>query len=298
MAQKMWLGNDIHAQWVPAPATGMRRNREHYVEELSFMNGGKWVQRSKASASRFSIDLPVEDASQYDSIDAYKRFADGDYGDSFIRFDDKMVINKASTNWAAPGLAEQGWKPIHDTTPSFSATDATGVSDYRYPHRSAVYDITLTADAVPTGQNSVFTVLIPEDSSFYFRWVGSVTGTAVMRLQPILLDGSLGADSDIAPVSQTTAPAFGLALYSGATYRAVKIYLTRTSSATSTATVTAVYIGMSYNGVAPTLGGYHVPGGGHCGLAFSGGADPEEYVIAGRHLVGGAFELVEVESWQ
>jgi len=293
----IWFGNDIHAQWVPCPASGMVRSRERYTEELQFTNGGRWIERSAASASRFSIDLPVADSSEYEGIEAYQAFADGNYGDSFLRFDDPFAKNKMTAVWSQPGLTEQGWKPIYDTTPSFSATDPTGVSSYHYPPRSAVYDITTTAHVPPTGQNSVTTILIPPNGELFIRWVGSVTGTAVLKVQPINLDGTLGSDDDLSPISQSTAPSFGGGGYLGTSYRAVQIYLSRTSSAASTATVTAIYASMGYDGVDPTIT-QHIPGKGHCGLYFSGNAEPEVYIMSNRHLVGGSFELAEVEAWQ
>lgn len=299
MGSKMWFGNVNYAQWVPCPRTGMRRTRENFSQEISFRNGGRWIQRSAASSSRFIMDLPVSDASEYEGIEAYERFASGDYGSGFLYFVDPMYQdeNLAPQHWAAPGLAEEGHKNIYDTTPTFVNSNTSGVATYHYPPRSAVYNVTSAANGVPANPANILTILIPPDSTLWFRWYGSVTGTAVMKVQPINLDGSLATDVDVSPVAASNIPSWPLTGYSGSTYRAVRIYLSRTSTAASTATLTAMHIQIRKTGVTPSIS-QHIPGKGHVGLSFTGDARAEEYIQAGRHLVGASFELAEVEAWQ
>lgn len=295
MAGKIWFGNAQHAQWVPAPATGMQVVREGRHNELEFDNGGVWVSRSVAKRMAYQFDIPVMDSSQFTAYEAYQRFDSGEYGDDFVRFIDPMVTdqNIFVTNWASPGIAELGWKPIYDTVPTFSDT---ATNSYGLPNRKAVYDITSAADAVPTGQNSVFTALIPDGYTLHVGGAGQVTGTAILRIQPILLDGTNDTPVTLTLAADTAAPAF-TQTFSGATYRAVKIYLTRTSGAASTATVTALWMQALPTGQTPAIT-RHIPGKGHTGLSFRGSTAGETYVMAGRHLAGASFALVEVEQWQ
>jgi hypothetical protein len=293
--KKIWFGNVEHAQWAPAPATGMQVVREGRHNELEFDNGGVWVDRSAAKRMSYQIDIPVMDSADFTAYEVYQRFDAGEYGDDFVRFIDPMIQdqNILSANWASPALAEQGWKPIYDTTPTF--TD-TGANSYGLPNRKAVYNITTAANAVPTGQNSVYTALIPDGYTLHIGGAGQVTGTAILRIQPILLNGTNDTPVTLTLAADASAPAF-TQTFSGATHRAVKIYLTRTSSAASTATMTALWMQVLPTGQTAVIT-RHIPGKGHTGLSFRGSTAGETYVMAGRHLAGASFGLVEVEQWQ
>lgn len=295
MGKKIWFGNVSHAQWVPAPATGMTKSVEGYSEEIDFDNGGVWVARSKAGHTVYEINLPTQDSSEYDGIEAYQRFAEGEYGSDFLRFVDPMRSdeNILSPSWASPGLAAEGHKPIYDTIPTFTAT---GANSYGKPSQKAVYGVTGASNAVPAGQNSVFTLLIPPTHTLHFGASGSTTGTAVLRVQPINTNGTLASVVDITMTSDASAPAFSNT-FSGATYKAVRIYVTRTSAAASTLTATAMWARVVLTGTTPTIT-RHIPGKGHSGLAFRGSARVEVYTMVYGKKVGASLELIEVEPWQ
>lgn len=295
MAKKVWLGNLHHAQWVPAPATGMVMRREGRSTELEFDNGGIWVDRSNAGHVVYEFDIPVSDARDYTGIEAYERFHSGEYGSGFIYLSDPMIAdqNVAPPNWAAPGLAEQGWKPIYDSTPGFDDTDP---NDYGMPLRKATYALPEAVDAVPTGQNSVLTVLIPEGHTLHIGAAGDVTGDGVLRVQPIEQDGTLDTPVDVAPTDETDPPEFTES-FDSADYRAVQVYLTRSGNSESTITLAAIWIQVLPSGQTPVID-RHIPGKGHTGMKFRGNTAGETYVTATRHLIGASFQLVEVEQWQ
>lgn len=182
MATQMWFGNVNHAQWVPHPQVGMTRNHEGYSETIQFDNGGRYVQRTAASSLGYEMNFPVGDATLYAGIEAFERFASGEYGPDYLHFVDPMWAdqNLMPESWASPGLAEQGWKPIYDSDPVFSDV---GTNAYNKPLRNATYTITTDPNTQPTGQNSVCTLLIPPTHTFSFGACGSVSGTAVLRAE-------------------------------------------------------------------------------------------------------------------
>lgn len=295
MAKKIWFGNVSFAQWVPAPATGMAKSVEGYSEEIEFDNGGLWLERSNAGHTIYEINIPPQDSSAVDGIEAYQRFAEGDYGSDYIRFIDPMRSdeNLLTPSWAAPGLAAEGHKAIYDTIPTFSAT---GANSYGKPSQKPTYGVTGASAAVPVGQNSVFTLLIPPTHTLHFGASGTATGTAVLRVQPINVNGTLATPVDITMTADSAAPAFSNT-FSGATYKAVRIYITRTSSATSTITPTAMWARVVLTGTTPTIS-RHIPGKGHSGLKFRGSARVEVYTMVYGKKVGTSLELAEVEPWQ
>jgi len=295
LGRQMWFGNETHAQWVPLPAVGMTRGREGYAEEIALDGGGLHLSRTAQSAAVYEANFPVRDSSEYEGIEAFDRFQDGEYGDEPVRFIDMMQAdqNLFSAGWASPGLAEQGWEPIYDTVPTFSDT---GANSYTKPPRKAVYSVTSAADALPTRANSTFTLLVPPTQTIHIGGSGAVTGTAVLRIQPVNLDGSLATVVDVTLTSDATAPAFS-ATFSGATYKSIRVYVTRTSTATSTITLTALWAQCAKTGTTPSIL-RHIPGKGHTGLGFRGASRVESYENANGHkVVGASIVLGEVEAW-
>lgn len=291
---QMWFGNVAHAQWVPHPSSGMIRGHEGYSEELAFANGGLWIERSAGSHAVYEMSFPVSDSSLYEGIEAFERFASGEWGTDYIRFVDPMQadVNLLTAQWASPGLIEAGWKGIHGGTPTFSDTST---NTYHKPPRKAVYAVTVTANAVPTTQNSVFTILIPPTYQLNFGASGTKTGDAVLRIQPINLDGTLASVADVTMTSDSAAPAFSNT-FSGATYKAVRIYVTRTTSNASTITLTSMWAQVTLIGVAGTIS-RHIPGKGHSGLRFRGTGRAETYLLGRNHLTGASISFAEVEPW-
>ena len=297
MAKKrLWFGNEQHAQWVPSPKTGMTHSFENFYEEMALDNGGHWDDRSAASHSVYNLDFPVSYASELEGIEAFPRFASGEYGFDYIRFIDIMRAdeNLFNQNWAAPGLSIKDWVPIYDTTPTFVAT---GANVYGKPFTKAVFNLSGVANAVPTKPNSVFTLLIPPTHKIAIGASYQSTGTGVIRIQPVNLDGTLAAVVNLATSTDASAPTLS-ATFSGATYRSVRIYLTQTSAGAATATVSALWAQCVPIAQTPVIS-RHIPGKGHSGLGFSGGAFVESYVAVNRFgkRVGASITLKEKQPW-
>lgn len=287
MARKIWFGNTTHAQWVPCPRAGMTRLKEGYSEEIAFENGGAWIERSKAWHNVYPMEFPVADAHEYEGIEAFNRFASGEYGDGFLYWVDPMYSNTNlfAPNWASPGLIESGWKNWGGDTPTFSDTASNG---YGYPLRTATW--TLESDA-NVFQGVAHTFIIPPGYTLHLGATGSVTGTA-----QIVAQDSSDAFTAITPVAATVSPTFPVA-FSGDTYRYARVGIRRTSTASSTVSLTALRAQILPSGSTP-VASRHIPGNGSMGLSFRGTALPETYEMAQRSLVGLSTELIEVEPWQ
>lgn len=296
----MWFGNLTHAQWVPCPKTGMQRGYEGRSDEIPLDNGGLWIDESAANHALYSMEFPLGNSAGVQGVEAFARFSSKEWGQELLRFIDPMrtTENLFSQDWSAPGaLTEQGWKGISATVPTYTNV-ATNI--YDKPIRSATYLLPAGASGVvPTAKYAVFTLLIPPTHQAVFGWSGTLTGgsAAVMRVQPINLDGSLAAVVDVAPSSEASAPAFSNT-FSGATYKAIKIYLSLNAAAagTSAISVNSMWLQCRPIGQAGIIS-RHIPGKGHMGLKFRNPVRTEDYVSAPTGFLGMPIVLAEVEQW-
>lgn len=251
---QMWFGNTNHAQWVPHPVTGMTRAHDGYSEVLQFDNGGRYVKRTAASSIGYEMNFPVGDSSQYTGLEVFERYAAGEYGSDYLRFIDPMWAdqNIMPEPWAAPGLAEQGWKPIYDDpTPTFTNT---GVNTFTKPMRAVSFDIVTPPNTKPTGQNSVMTFLVPPTNTLWVGGCGSVSGTAVLRAEAFYIiprvNLILNPDFEV-DVTQWTANAGGALTRSTSQFfsglaSALLTLNTTTATATSFFTTITTVVGQSY----------------------------------------------------
>lgn len=294
MTRKIWLGNTQHAQWVPCPSTGARRTRTHYEERQDFLNGGAWIDRSTGGSVGYQFDFPVQDASEYDGIEAFNRFQSGEYGTDYIRFVDPMVKDQNLFNeaWAAPGLSEVGAKAISREPVTYSDTSASDVTNYGFPARSATFNVTTIPNSVPVTQNSVFTLLVPNGFTLHMGANGSATGDGELFSQT-LSSGVWGALASVTLSSGS--PAF-TETFSGVD--AVRFFVGRSGSNVSSVTLAGLWAQCYPTGVTPPAMSRFIPGKGHSGLSFTGNGRVEEYVSVDRHLVGASIALQEVEPWR
>lgn len=265
-----------------------------YMENLSFVNGGSDVVASFGASRVFDLSWRGNPSEMNPFVD-YKR---GIHGDGLIYMVDPMAerYNLLMPNWASPRLIEVGdWKNLYDTEPVFSDTAANG---YDQPPRTATWDITSAADALPTKSRMVHTLIIPPGKTLHLGASGSKTGDAVLRVQPINVDGTNAAPVDLTMLDAAAPTRFN-ASFSGGTYKAVRIYMTRTAATASTLSLTSMMAQLWNTSLTP-VGGKHVPGQGFGGLAFSSDIH-ESYVIAagpGRERKGVSVQMTEVESWR
>ena len=285
---QIFFGTVSHPQWVQCPG-GLQRVDAGHSEEIQFTNGGVWVEESAASHAEFEMDFPVATPGQYDGVEAIGRFASREYGPGYLYWVDPMWAdgNLFDPRFAAPGLIEQGWKNFGGNKPTFSNT---GANVYGKPSRKATWTIDSAANAV---FGKAFTFLIPPTHTLWLGGSGAVTGTGVLRVLP-----AGGAASTIALSTDAAAPAFTTSVLGSAASSAT-VYLARTSTAASTATLTALWAQILPTGQTPVIT-RHLPGHGTTGLRFRGKVLPEQYISAatGQKLIGMSVSLAEVEAWE
>lgn len=304
----MWFGNANYAQWVPAPAIGMERNRTRFGESLQLENGGLWMHTSRNQHSTYAMEFPVSDPDDLQGITAFERFASGEFdrqdaygsyvnADNYLRFADPMLFgtNIFPPAWASPGLLETGDYPnLYINQPTFSNT-TTNV--YNKPYRKATWDITETnLNLYPPAGFATF--LIPTGYTLHIGASGSVTGNGLLSYRTKTSGGTYGSAVNITLTSDTTAPAYSVSIASTSA-NVVQVYMRRTGSS-GTVTLTAAWATLWPTGSTPPALTVHEPGLGAYGCLFVGDARPETYILAagGRKLVGGSFQLAEVEASQ
>lgn len=285
---------------VPIPSSGMQAGSDGYSESLDFEYGGADVVSAPETHRVYEMTWGVREASGSAGLDIIARYAQKQYGRGLIYFADpyNYGTNLLDPVLASPGLIEQGWRNIFDTTPTYSAV---GANSYDQPLRKATWSVTTTANALPTDKRHVRVVPIHPDYTLHLGFSGGATGTAVLRVRPINADGSYAATTDLTLLSETASTRLN-ATFAGSSYKAVEIYITRTSSATSTLTLASGMAQLWPTGMSPVLTGNWIAGQGNTGCKFGEAALPQEYIFVdnGRsyRLKGMSTTLVEVGSSQ
>lgn len=281
---------------VPIPSAEMQAGSDGYSEPLDFEYGGADIVSAPETHRVYEMTWGTREASGTAGLDIIARYAQKQYGSGLIYFADpyNYGTNLLDPVLASPGLIEQGWRNIFDTTPTFAPV---GTNAYDQPLRKATWSVTTAANDLPADPRHVRVVPIHPDYTLHIGFSGAATGTAVLRVRPINADGSYAATTDLTLLSETASTRLN-ATFAGSSYKAVEIYITRTSSATSTLTLASGMAQLWPTGATPTLTGNWVSGQGNTGCKFGEAALPQEYIFVdnGRsyRLKGMSTTLVEV----
>lgn len=286
---KMWFGTKSHMQWVPCPLIESTIARKRHVETIQFENGGGDVRRSNAYQLEYALEFFGE-AHEVDGIDVFNRYASGLYGDGYIYLAHpaNFETNMFGAAWASPALIESGWKNIYPSMPTFSDT-ATSLNNQ--PKRTA----TFTIDTVPLLVTKSFTIPIPLGHTLYIGASGIAGGTAAIKARPINYDGSYAALESVQLNAPSDTERFGTEI-SG--FAAVEVFLTRTTTETSTLSLTSMIAQLYLTGSGSPSTTSHIFGEGSTGMMFIDDAVVENYTYMYPPLKGISTTLVEVEAWR
>lgn len=292
MANQMWFGiPGSHMQFVPCPSIDSVVARNRYVERMQFENGGGDARRSAQYQMEYQFNFSGL-AHEVEGIDAFNKFAQGFYGDGLIQLAHPAAFetNMFPAAWASPALIEQGWANIGSTVPTFANTNTTS---YGQPPRTATWNVTQQAG---TYTKSV-TIVIPPTHTLNLGVSGIATGDGVVRVAPILANGSIDTAVDLTLLSKSSSTRMNTT-FSGGTYQAVRVYITRTADTTSTVSITSMMAQLYKTGATPTLPTNHYQGEGSTGLMFVDDAIVETYSYMYPPRKGIATTLVEVGAWR
>jgi hypothetical protein len=292
MANQMWMGiPGSHMQWVPCPLIDSSITKNRYIERLQFENGGGDVARSSQYQMQYSFNI-TGPAHEVEGVDAFNRFASGFYGDGYIYLahPTNFETNLFPAAWATPGLIEQGWANIASATPTFAETN---VSSYGQPSRTATWNVT---DDAGIYSKSV-TLVIPPTHTLNLGVSGVATGTGVVRVRPINVNGTYASATNLTLLSKSSSTRMNTT-FSGSTYCAVELYITRSAASAATVSITSMMAQLYKTGLTPTLPTSHYTGEGSTGLMFADDAIVETYSYMYPPRKGISTTLVEVEAWR
>jgi hypothetical protein len=281
----IWFGyedgiNGCYFQWAPAPVRGISVSNSGYSEGLGLQSGRRTRVRSTQYSKVYGITA-VGESKDMDGYQVYNKAASGFYGRQKWGFADPYAFetNLLPAGWASPGVAESGWRRIYATDPAGYADTAT--NSYNQPTRKPTYSITTGANATPLTDATIPYVIvpIPPTHTLHLGCTGAATGTAVVQVESWVNKAtSAGASANLTLLSETGATRLN-ATVAGSTYAFAKIFLTRTSTATSTLTPISLMAQLWPTGQTPILTGDHQPGEGHTKVQFADEAIVEDYIF-------------------
>lgn len=287
----IYFGNLRKGLYVPAPTSGADAGIVGSSDAQQFSNGGAFVSRSQAGHREFNFGWGVQFKNDLAFLN---HFRNGVYGSGLLSFVDPFASNALPPHWANPSLTTRDWPSLISRQVQGVAV-ATAANAYDMPYESVSYTYNLAIGEVP---ERTLDLLVPPDMSLSLGFVGSSTTGGVLRVQPVRVDGTLAPTEDLTFLAVNQATRMNKT-YSGATYRAVRLYVTTTTVGQSTLTLTsgkAVYGPLT---AAPAMTGYHMEGEGHSGLAFEG--DPTLVYIQATDdrppLVTAAAKFTEIGAW-
>lgn len=302
----IFFGTWQRPQLVPAPERGMTRTHAGYGEEEEGLgNGGAVGISSFDSHVGYDWNFSSRKTSDAVNLDIFMDYKKGVYGKGFLYVADP---NEYRTNLFRPQIAQPGLMELNQADVGLAGDytsirsksaivflDTTGTIPSR-PLRKAQIVYGANANDVPTGKLDQWTILVPPDMTLKVSATGAViAGTPVVRAQTILKGGALGPTVDLTLGSELALPVLTNS-FSGATYQAVRFYLTATTTATHSIELTSLIAQLIPSALPTPLLTRYISGRGVSGMIFRNSPMPETYSKMGLKAL--SFGLMEVEPWQ
>lgn len=278
----IWFGIPGRSmQWVPAPEAGFQRNWANTNVVNQLHDGRQSITASAQTHSQFvgTYYGDYSTAANGMGIDVFHAYASGFYGSGPIAFANPYAMqqNLFAPQWASPGLARYGWTSMLAGTlswPTLNVAAGRSVTGLTGP-------LTMPAYLPYISARYNHYIAIPPGYTLYLGWSGSATGTGTVMMQPYYAtDNSLAPVQTLTPLSPTAAAQTNATL-NGNTYNAVRIYMSRTDSSTSTITLNSMMARLYPNNTTPPATYNHVPGQGQMQLMIMGNTIAETYNYAG-----------------
>lgn len=281
----VWFGTKEHMRWIPAPAVDVQASKAGYQAQASFISGGAWVRRSKASAKTYSMSWNMRN---FGDVRPVLDYADGVYGNGHIYYVDPFIMtnNVLPSYWATPALNYyDGPVIVNDTRPVLINNNA---SVNGYPVESAQYTVT------STGKRPSIFLPIPEDHTIYIGAHGSLqSGNASVTVTPVISAIANGTTTNLSLLSKTTTSRTNYTLSNSSGY--IGVTLSFGSTSTGVVQLDGLIARIYPDGALPSSGGF-ISGQGSSGLSFVSQPSVSQYSAA-LDRVGVSVDLIETEAW-
>lgn len=296
MAEQVYFGNLRKAGWVNAPVTGLDAGSYGSIDVTQYADGGNFSAYQNATHREFTFSWKT---APIDELQFLFNYRNGLFGSGLLYWGDPYAnyYNALTPHWAAPFLSARDWPSLMGKG-QFAEVVDVAESAYDQPYLGAKYTLSAPANTIP---DRMGVLLIPPTQDLWIGFDGTATNGGVIRVQPIYVDGSEAPTQDLTLLSHTGATRLN-ATFSGATYRAIKFYITSTVTGQSSITLVGGDAVYTNNGIAPDTVGLHHEGRGHSGMRFK--SDPTlAYVMyddsgpTPRRYVTAAASFTEVGSW-
>jgi hypothetical protein len=300
---KVWFGNQRYGTWIKAPLADMNAGVTGFSSEQTFNNGGSFVKSSFGSAKSYDLGWN----GTLDDLQVIKNFKDGLYGGGLLYWEDPFAKNILPPHWAAPMLTVRDWPSLisSDNKPTPVTHSVTAKN---LPYQSALYTVTNTTET-----SRSLTLLIPEQHFIRLGFVYTATGTASIKVVPVLTDGTEGTVTTLTQIAYDASSLYENSLeYSniqGATGRAkaIRIYISKSDATPSTITIRG---GLATYHVSASVAGHNhdafadiyasatwSPGQGSTGCVMDAPTIQYKNIVGNNKLINMTTKLKEVEAW-
>lgn len=183
----------------------------------------------------------------------------------------------------------------------------TPANSYNLPPIRVTWNIISIPNAYPTGANTFgeipyALIPIPPGYTLHIGYSGSATGTGQVVVEAFNTPVVSAGVNVLTPLSETGAQRTNLTVAS-TTAEYVKVYIRRTSYATSTVTIASMVAQLWPTGAISSVSGNHIEGKGHRGLKFTDTPAVESYVLVDPyrtpstlHYKGMSSTLIEAQD--
>lgn len=287
MNGKIWFGIPGRSmQWALAPNAGFTRSLQGHAESVDLESGRRINVVTAQRTTHFEGDFYGSN-DDLDGINVYSKYASGFYGQGPLIFADPYAAqqNMFAAHWASPGLAEAGWDyltGLQQLNPvSYGGIPSNG--SFGRPLRYADYPIVTEANAAASAALRYNHYLaIPPDRNLWLGVSALAVGTAAVMVQTFNVDNTANTPVKI-PLLDFRSQTHMNLLFPGAQYNALRVFITRTDSTTTSRLGLYSMMAQLWDNriPAPDLPREHIAGVGHMGLKVVGDAIAETYAYYG-----------------
>lgn len=166
----IYFGNIRKAQYIPAPKAGMDAGGVGSDEDMSFVNGGRYLAQSAATSRTFPM---AWDVTPKESLDCLVQYRNGEFGTGLLYWVDPFASNALPPHWASPELATKGWPSLIG-----AATQATQVAGAQITNSLTNPNSLTTSGTTELRRNAMANPTVSVNTTGYSQQTGGGTWTS------------------------------------------------------------------------------------------------------------------------